>query len=210
MGFRTAPRRCAAWKSTAASARLGSKDETTSPGRTPRAASPAATRSASRPSSAYVSRTRSSTSAVFSACAAACPRSVAVKDIRGPSPAPRARGAGPAIPTGARRPSPPREEVEVVLGREADRAVHLVRVHEEAPERLAPVRDGRAHRERPLAPRLQAPGRLVDEMAERVEVGPHVDTAVRDGLEAADRLAELVAGPGVVHRHGEGPLGRAG
>src|SRR5439155_587860 len=101
MGFRTAPRRCAAWKSTTASARFGSTDETTSPGRTPRAASPAATR-------------------------------------------------------------------------------------------------------------LQAPGRLVDEMAERVEVGPHVDTAVRDGLEAADRLAELVAGPGVVHRHGEGPLGRAG
>src|SRR2546422_327821 len=122
MGFRTAPRRCAAWKRTAASARFGSTDDTTSPGRMPRAASPAATRSASRSSSAYESRTH---------------------------------GGGR------------------------------------------------------LAPRFQAPRGRPDERAEGVEVGPHVEAAVRARLEAADRPAELDAGPGGVHGHLEGALGRA-
>ena len=84
----------------------------------------------------------------------------------------------------------------------------LVGVQKHAPHRLVGVRLGCRHLEVGRAP-IEGPRRLVGEHPARVDVGPHVDAPVGDGLERTDGPAELLAVGDVVDGELEGALGAA-
>src|SRR5512147_737376 len=85
------------------------------------------------------------------------------------------------------------EELQITLGGEANSAMHLMRIDEDAPQRFVAVRLGCAHLEVGLALGCECPSSLVDQVAECVQVTAHVDATVRDRLETADRPPELLS-----------------
>ena len=99
---------------------------------------------------------------------------------------------------------PLQEEVQVVLPREADAAVHLERRRHhplDASEHQIFAVDAATDASGSSAP--SAPGRPVDGRAHALDVDEHVGAAVLHRLEAADRPAELHAVLGVLDRQVE-------
>ena len=117
---------------------------------------------------------------------------------------------GGVAPGPRERPGPLQEEVEVALPRVADGAVDLQghpggQVGGVGRHRLG---HGRVVGERRLR-RGERPGGAVGGGPGELERDPGVGQVVLDGLEAADRLAELVALLGVGGGHGDHAVGQA-
>src|SRR5262245_43458898 len=132
------------------------------------------------------------------------------RSLRGPSA--RSGGEVRVAPPVPRRPSQPRREREgalqiesrVVLVREADRAVELDRLagyfqgrvgaagFRAARQRRAPAGIGRA---------IESGERLIEHRARELLLDMQIDRPVLQRLEAADRLAELLARAQVVEAH---------
>src|SRR5712692_865189 len=87
---------------------------------------------------------------------------------------------------------------------EADAAVHLDGVPAHLARGLAHERlaDGGGHG-RVLRAGAERPGRVVDGGVRLLDLEQHLGTAVADGLEGADELAELLAHLRVAHAHVE-------
>ena len=101
---------------------------------------------------------------------------------------------------------PLQEQVEVVLPREADAAVHLQRRRHHPLRRVgAPDLRGRRGDRRVGVVGADAPCRPVDARAHPLDVDEHVGAAVLHGLEAPDRAAELDPLLRVLDRHLERP-----
>src|SRR5207245_3905841 len=107
---------------------------------------------------------------------------------------PPERGGPPALTAelGAPGPEPPRDELEVVLVGEAERAVHLMRDRRADPRRLARPHLGDADLEGGITPvgRSERMGRR--DVRRRGVAGKDREVLL-DGLVRADRLAELPA-----------------
>ncbi|PYO25216.1 MAG: hypothetical protein DMD85_04445 [Candidatus Rokuibacteriota bacterium] len=95
-------------------------------------------------------------------------------------------------------------EMQVELPREADAAVHLDRLAADLPRRVVDV--GLGHRGRELAvlgAAVEGPRGVVGRRVRVLDLEQHLGALVADGLEGADRLAELLAHLRVLHRHVE-------
>src|SRR5262245_23836845 len=115
------------------------------------------------------------------------------------------------VAEGELRPLRPLEvEVEVVLPREADAAMELDARGGYLAVRVGDVGLGHADGERPLGRALvHGPRRVVRDGLAVLDVHQHVGRLVLHALIRADGLTEGLPDLGVLHRHGEGPLGPA-
>jgi hypothetical protein len=110
----------------------------------------------------------------------------------------------------ARRPRALEVAVGVVLPGEADAAVDLDRLRRALEERVARVgRGGERRGDQVVGSVVRDPARLVDRRARRLDEHEQIGAHVLDGLERADRPAELVADLGVLDGEIETALGAA-
>src|SRR3954453_10845193 len=118
------------------------------------------------------------------------------------------RAMRPRVARGRRvRPPALEPEVQVVLPRESDAAEDLQRRRRHAPAGVRRVRLGHRRGERRLVGRVvERPGAEQHRGARALGLEQHLRARVRDGLEDADRTAELLAIARMLDRHLHRPL----